>query len=67
MADESAIETLIESVASAPASVSGDTGSMTTRKLSDLIEADKYTSAKRSARSVCFGLRGIKCVPPGAV
>jgi hypothetical protein len=32
-----------------------------------LIEADKYLSAKRRARAACFGLRGIKTIPPGAV
>jgi hypothetical protein len=69
MPDEA--ETLAEAIeraAKEPKSASGDTGSMTSHSLSEMIEADKYVksqSAMQPRRK--FGLRQFKHIPPGTV
>lgn len=56
----------IEEAAAAPASVTTDGFSVTNPRLSELIAADEYLTAKRAASKKHRGLRFTKIVPPGA-
>jgi hypothetical protein len=58
-------QTIIDS-AKTPAKASSDAGSVEQHALSDLIEADKYLSAKKATQSKQRGLIFNKLVPPGA-
>jgi hypothetical protein len=64
MADEDLTETIADNAA-APASVSGDAGSMTQHNLTDLIAADKYLASKRATLRPHDCLRRVRLVPPG--
>lgn len=57
MAEDTDQSDRIAEIIQGPASASGDTGSMTQQNVRDVIEADKYLSAKRSAGR--GGLRGV--------
>lgn len=63
MADN--ISDQIEEVALGPKQVSVDGTTVTSQDVADLIEADKYLSAKRAAAKNHFGLRFVKLEPPG--
>jgi hypothetical protein len=64
MTDDDLSETIAENAA-APASVTGDSGSMTQHNLRDLIAADKYLAAKRATLRPHECLRRVRLVPPG--
>ena len=64
MAEE--LEQAIRDNAQGPAEAHGDSGGMKQHKPRDQIEADRYLSAKRAARSKTLGLRMTRIVPPGA-
>jgi hypothetical protein len=53
--------------AAAPASVSGDSGSVTQHSIASQIEADRYARAKQAATKGVLGIRRMKVIPPGAV
>jgi hypothetical protein len=57
----------ISEVASGPAKVSGDAGSVEQQNLKDLIEADKYIAQKAAGRGRGLGIKLRQLVPPGAV
>jgi len=63
MADD--LENTIRENAQGPARASDDSGSMEQHKLSEQIEADRYLSSKKDARSKRRGLAFNKLVPPG--
>lgn len=64
---EELIARLLE-VASGPASVSGDAGSVQQHSLRDLLEALKHVENQTAATSSpARGMRITKLVPPGAV
>ena len=70
------LKPIIEQAAADPASATTDGQSATSHSLPDLIEADKYLSAKAAAgivgptgkrRSGLAGMRPATLTPPGAV
>ena len=64
MAGESTLETQVSTVALKPSNVSNDSVSVTQQPLGALIEADKYTTAKRAARNGNgFGIRVFNSTP----
>lgn len=64
----SEISDAIEDSATGPAEVSGDSGRVRQHPIGDLIEADKYTTARTAANAgPPWGLRFSRIVPPGAV
>ena len=63
MADD--LDETIRDNAQGPARASGDSGSMEQHRLRDQIEADRYLSSKKAARSKGLGIRITKIVPPG--
>jgi hypothetical protein len=65
--DATAASTALASAIAGPAKVQGDAGMVESHKLSDLIEADKYQSAKCAGSSPRRGLRITRLIPPGAI
>jgi hypothetical protein len=59
------LEQTIRDNAQGPAKASGDSGSMEQHPLRDQVEADRYLSSKKAAKSKSLGLRFTKVVPPG--
>ena len=64
--DEEELESAIRQNAQGPAKASGDSGSVEQHSLRDQIEADRYLSSKKAAKTKNAGLRLKKLVPPGA-
>ena len=58
-------DTIIQT-AQGPKSASNDMGSAEAQSLPDLIEADKYVSAKNALKKSPFGIVSAKIVAPGA-
>lgn len=66
--DLDAAQAAVVAAASSPASASNETGSVTTRSVSDLIALDKYLAAKKACEEgVSSGLIVGKFGFPGAV
>lgn len=67
MADDNAndLSDQIADAAAGPQQVTGDQGSMTQRPIGELIEADRYLSAKRAMRRG-IGIRRVRLIPPSA-
>lgn len=61
------LNNVIETNATGPKRVQGDTGSVEQHDLQDQIEADRYLASKEAAKKPGHGLRPIQFVPPGAV
>ena len=62
------LEQVIQDVAKNPHKAKGDSGSMETHKLPDLIEAQKFLSASTAVDSNPLrGLRFSKFNPPGSI
>lgn len=64
------LKPIIEQVAAGPASAASGDRSATAQRLPDLIEADKYLSAKAataSGASPFNALKRVKAVPPSAL
>jgi hypothetical protein len=59
------LKDVIEQIASGPASVSNDGGSVQQQSLADVIAADKYLNSKDSTATSKRGLRITKLLPPG--
>jgi hypothetical protein len=57
----------IESIASGPADATVDGNRVVAQKLGDLIEADKYLSARAATRGRKRGLNLARFRPPGTV
>ena len=64
---EQITSTQIAEAAVAPASVTIDGNTVNAQRLPDLIEADKYLSAKRALANPAKALTRVQFVPPGAV
>jgi hypothetical protein len=63
MSDELASK--IDTVAQGPKRVRTDAGEVESQSLSDMIEADKYLSARAATAASNRGLRFNKLIPPG--
>jgi hypothetical protein len=61
------LEDRINTVASGPAEVSGDAGTVKQHDLEDLIKADQHLQGQTAAAKAHRGLRLTKLVPPGTV
>lgn len=59
-------EQKIEEAAQGPASVTADGTTVNARPLTELIEADKYLTAKKAAKKSNLGIKRIQIVQPGA-
>jgi hypothetical protein len=53
--------------ATAPSSISNETGSVTTRSVNELIALDRYLASKAAVDRADLGLRFSRFSPPGAV
>jgi hypothetical protein len=58
---------VIQEAASEPEEATVDGVHVKQRSLSEVIEADKYSCAKRAMRQKNFGLTRVKIIPPGTV
>lgn len=66
MSDAGDLSEVITTAAKRPLSASGDEGSVQSRSISELIEADRYLASKRASASG-RGFRITKLSPPGSV
>lgn len=64
MSDAGDLSDAIEQAAQEPLSASGDEGSMQSRSINELIDADRYLASKRAAHTG-RGFRMTKLSPPG--
>jgi len=60
------LDDTIQDNAAGPRKASGDSGSVEQHPLRDQVEADRYLSSKKAARSKGLGVKVSKLVPPGA-
>lgn len=65
--DSQAATAALVAALDAPASVSGDAGSVSNRPLAELIEADRYVAGKDAGAKARRGLRITRLLPPGSV
>lgn len=66
MAD-STIPAAIEENANGPRKVSGDAGAVEQHSLTDQIEAEKFTQAKKAIAKPGLGFKLVKLSPPGTI
>ncbi|MEM9656958.1 MAG: hypothetical protein AAF961_01225 [Planctomycetota bacterium] len=64
-APNSDLDSAILTAAVEPAAASGDEGSVSARKIGELIEAERHVAGKRAVRSRHRGLYITKLSPPG--
>jgi hypothetical protein len=64
---EEVIAAALIETATAPATISNETGSVSTRSVSELIALDRYLASKAATQRPSRGLRWSRFVPPGAV
>ena len=60
------LDRTIQDNAAGPRKAAGDSGSVEQHPLRDQVEADRYLSSKKAARSKGLGVKISKLVPPGA-
>jgi hypothetical protein len=61
------LDDTIQDAAKGPAFASDEEGSFKQQPLKDLVEADRYLSAKRVTKAGGIGIRFVTLKPPGAV
>lgn len=64
---EQVVDQALADAATSPASVSNETGSVSTRSISELIELDRYLASKAAAKRRDRGLRIQRLDPPGTI
>jgi len=62
-----AIQNAIESNATGPKKVTGDSGSVEQHPITDQIAAEKHLASKQAARSKGLGIKLIKISPDGTI
>lgn len=65
MTPDTTIQDAIRTAATTPAKASNETGSVESRPIKDLIEADRYEKSVAAAKKSHRGLRFTKLIPPG--